>query len=78
LLWRHCQYLHIPRTPKTGHSCIRNYSTSFKCSAKFNLKNQCNTRLTFPTPVTRWPLGSGRGITTFTKLPDERQFCLDE
>ena len=28
-----------------------------------------NENTTFPTPATGAPLGSGRGITTFTKLP---------
>ena len=30
------------------------------------------SRLTFPTPATGNPLGSGRGMITFTKLPEEK------
>lgn len=41
-----------------------------------NIRSRCNTRLTFPTPVTGGPLGSGRGITTFTRLPDQKVIFL--
>jgi hypothetical protein len=47
-----------------------------ECLQNKNLRSQHNTRFTFPIPVTGCPLGSGRGITTFTRLPDQKVIFL--